>query len=148
MESSSSCSSSGIVLYIDIYIVDDYSLVMLCHNSVIDLLERCTSMGLVFTQVIAPCLPRGYRVVFNNVSAVLRLENIIKWFFMPRSRRVCPLLVTAWYGCALTFAFSSIGGFAWHGCSSASMSNWIAMTGCCKELGSQGLFYEILGGHC
>ena len=43
--------------------------------------------GLIFISMIALCLLQRYRVVFSNVSMVLKLLYIINWYYMPRGSR-------------------------------------------------------------
>ncbi len=52
----------------------------------------------MFMQMIDLCHASGYRVVFDNVSMVLRLLNIIIWGYMMRDNRGGPLMVIAQYG--------------------------------------------------
>jgi hypothetical protein len=60
----------------------------------------------MFMQMIALCHASRYRVVFDNVSMVLRLLNIIIWGYMLRDNRVRPLMVTAQYGYSSTLVYS------------------------------------------
>jgi len=120
---------------------------MLRKIDMVDLPKSYSGIGLVFIHMIALYSYRGYRVAFSNVSVVLRLVNAIKWVFTPQCRRDWLPLVTAQDRCALTFAFRSMGS-SWNGCSSASGASCMAMTGCCKELGSPGWFRDIPRGHC
>lgn len=62
----------------------DFSLDLLCCATV-SLPERCNDCGLVSAMVVALYLSRRCRVVFSNVGAVLRLIDIAKWIFTPRS---------------------------------------------------------------
>jgi hypothetical protein len=67
-------------------------------NCVGSLPERCNGVGLMSDLSVALFRVHGYRVVFSNVSMVLRLLNIINWAYMLRDSRGGPLMVTAQYG--------------------------------------------------
>ena len=87
-------------------------------------------------RMIALYLSRGYRVVFNNVSVVLRLLNIIIWGYILRDSRGGPLMMTAQYRFFSTLVYST-KTLSWHGYSFVIISGWMAMTDCRKELGNQ-----------
>jgi hypothetical protein len=90
------CLSTGFHLY-------------LCRYScVTSLPERCSGVGLMFMRMIALYYSRGYRVVFDNVSMVLRLLDIINWAYMLRDSRCRPLMVAAqyWYSTTEEVVFS------------------------------------------
>ncbi len=62
--------STGLTLYLN-YI-----------NCVGSLPERCNGVGLISNLSVALCRVHGYKVVFRNVSMVLRLLNINNWAYM------------------------------------------------------------------
>jgi hypothetical protein len=69
------------------------SLTLYLHyvNCVGSLPERCNGAGLMSDLSVALCRVHGYRVVFSNVSMVLRLLNIINWAYMLCDSRGGPL---------------------------------------------------------
>ncbi len=67
------------ILFHSYYPSNDFLLYLSRYNCVASLPEICIGVGLMFMRMIALYLSRGYRVVFNNVSVVLRLLNIIIW---------------------------------------------------------------------
>ncbi len=71
-------------------------------NCVGSLTERCNGAGLRSDLSVTLCQACGYRVVFSNVSMVLRLLSIINWAYMLRDNRGGPLMVTAQYGYSST----------------------------------------------
>ncbi len=78
----------------------------LCHtNCVGSLPERCYGAGLMSNLSVALCCVHGCRVAFSNVSAMLRLLNIINWAYMMWDSRGGPLMVTAQYGYSSTLVY-------------------------------------------
>ena len=76
----------------------------------VSLPEICNGIGLVFTYLIALCHLQRCRVVFINVSMVLRLLSIIKWCYMPWIYRGRPLMVTVQYGYSSTCVYRAKKG--------------------------------------
>jgi hypothetical protein len=60
--------------------------------------EKCNGVGIVSDSSIALYHLQRCRVVFINVTMVLRLVNIIIWAYMLWDSRGGPLMVTAQYG--------------------------------------------------
>ena len=101
----SSLYSFGPLLYLHHYSSTTFGLYLLSISYMASLLEICSGIGLVFIRMIALCHLQRYRVIFSNVSAVLRLLNIIKWCYMPRNCKDRPLVVTAQYGYSSTCVY-------------------------------------------
>ena len=80
------------------YLSTDFILYLYQYSSVGSLLERCNGVGLMSEYSVTLCWELECRVVFNNVSVVLRLLDIINWAYMLRDSRGGPLTVTAQYG--------------------------------------------------
>ena len=76
---------------------------------------------------------------------VSRLRDIIIWGYMLWMRGG-PLMVTAQYGYSSAPVYNS-KLIPWGGYSSVFSPGCMVMTGCRKELGSQGLLLEVPGGH-
>ncbi len=74
----SSYYSFSPLLYLYNYLSIDFSSYLSHNNYVASFLEICNGIGLMFIYMIALCHLQRYRVVFSNVSAVLRLLDIIK----------------------------------------------------------------------
>ncbi len=107
-------SSSSCNLFCNTFRINEYSslyifgtllslstgLTLFLHyiNCVGSLPERCYGAGLMSDLSVALCRLHGYRVVFDNISMVLRLLNIISWAYMLRDSRGGLLMVTAQYG--------------------------------------------------
>ncbi len=60
-----------------LYLSTGFTLYLCRYSCVTSLPERCSGVSLMFMQMIALYFSRGYRVVFDNVSVVLRLLDII-----------------------------------------------------------------------
>jgi hypothetical protein len=142
----SSLYSLGPLLHLHNYLSTNSSLGLSCINYMASLPEICNGIGLVFIRMIALCHLQRCRVIFSNVSAMLRLLNIIKWCYMPRNCRDRPLMVTAQYGYSSTCVYRAKKG-SWCEYSSISITNWMAMIDYRKELGNQGWFLDIPGEH-
>lgn len=56
-------------------------------------------------QMIALYYSSGYRVIFDNVSMMPRLLNIINWAYMLRDSRGGPLIVTTQYEYSSTLVY-------------------------------------------
>ncbi len=104
-------------------------------------------MGLVSDLSIALYHLQTCRVVFINVSMVLRLLNITIWAYMLRDCRGGPLMVTAQYGYSSTLVYISKTN-SWGGYSSVFSPDWTAMTGCRHKHGNPGWSLETPGTHC
>ncbi len=74
----SSLYSFGSLLHLHNYLSTDFSSYLSHNNYVASLLEICDCIGLMFIYMIAPCHMQTCRVVFSNVSVVLRLLDTIK----------------------------------------------------------------------
>ncbi len=72
----SSLFSFGLLLN-SYYLSTNFTLYLSRCNCVASLPEICVGVGLMFTQMIAQCLSRRYRAIFNNVSVILGLLSII-----------------------------------------------------------------------
>ena len=81
------------------YLSTDFILYLYQYNCVASLPERCNGVGLMSKYSVTLCRELGCRKVFNNVSVVLRLLNIINWAYMMRDSRGGQLMVIAQYGC-------------------------------------------------
>ena len=108
--------------------------------------ERCNGAGLMYDLSVALCHVHGCRVVFSNVSMVLRLLNIINWAYMLRDSRGGPLMVTAQCRYSSTLVHIPKRN-SWGGYYSVFSPGWTAM-GCRKKLGNPGWSLETPGGHC
>ena len=64
------------------YSSTNFGLYLLSISYMASLLEICSGIGLEFIRMIALCHLQRCRVIFSNVSAMLRLLNIIKWCYM------------------------------------------------------------------
>ena len=119
--------SSGPLLHL-YYLSTDFMLYLSRYNDVASLPEICNGVGLKFISMIALCLLQRYGVVFSNVSMVLRLLDIINWYYMLRDSRGGPLMVIAQYGYSSTWVYS-IKTISRCGYSSVFITGWMAMTG-------------------
>ena len=90
----SSLYSFGLLLKL-YYLSIGFTLYLSRYNCVASLPEICNGVGLMFMRVIALCRSWGCRVVFNNVSVVLRLLDIINWGYILRVSRGGLLMVIA-----------------------------------------------------
>ncbi len=91
------------------------------------------------------CHDDDIRVVFGSLGVVSRLRDIIIWGYMLRMRGG-PLMVAAQYGYSSARVYSP-KLISWGGYSSVFSPSCMVMTGCRKELGSQGWLLEVLGGY-
>ncbi len=105
----------------------------------------CFGAGKMFASAITLCLDDDIRVVSSSLDVVSRLRDIIIWCYMLRMRGG-PLMVTAQYGYSSAPVYNS-KLIPWGGYSSVFSPGCMAMTGCRKELGSQGWLLEVTGGH-
>ena len=136
--------SFGILLH-SYYLGTDFTLHLSRYNCVASLPEICNGVGIMTMQMIALCHGSGYRVVFDNLSMVLRLLNIIILGYMLRDNKGWPLMVTAQYEYSSMLVYNP-KLISWYGYSSIFIFGWTAMTGCRKGLDNQGWSLEIPGG--
>ncbi len=80
-----------------VYLSIVFTLYMYQYSRIVSLPERYNGVGLVSEYSVALCHLEGCRVVFNNISIVLRLLSIIIWAYMLRNSRGGPLMVIAQY---------------------------------------------------
>jgi hypothetical protein len=106
---------------------------------------RCFVAGIVFAYAITLCHDDDIRVVSSSLDVVSRLRDIIFWGYILRMRGG-PLMVTAQYGYSSAPVYNR-KLISWGGYSSAFSPGCMVMTGCRKELGSQGLLLEVPGGY-
>ncbi len=85
------------ILFHSYYLSADFTLYLNQYSHVTSFPDRCIGVGLVSDYSVALCWLQGCRVVFSNVSAVLRLLDSINWSYILRLRGG-PLMVTAQYG--------------------------------------------------
>ncbi len=71
--------SYGPLLYLDNYSSTNFGLYLSRINYVVILPEICNGINLVFIYVIVLCHLQRCRVIFSNLSMVLRLVDIIKY---------------------------------------------------------------------
>ncbi len=107
--------------------------------------ERCFDVGIMFAYAITLCHDDDIRVVCGSLGVVSRLRDIIIWGYMLRMRGG-PLMVIAQYGYSSARVYNS-KLISWGGYSSVFSPGCMVMTGCRKELGSQGWLLEVPGGH-
>ena len=91
------------------------------------------------------CHDDDIRVVSGNLDVVSRLRDILIWGYILRMRGG-PLMVTAQYGYSSAPVYNP-KLIPWGGYSSVFSPGCMVMTGCRKELGSQGWLLEVPGGH-
>ena len=115
-------------------------------NCVCSLPERWNGAGLMSNLSIALYHVHGCRVVFSNVSTILRLLNIINWEYMLRDSRGGPLMVTAQCRYSSTLVHIPKRN-SWGGYYSVFSPGWTAMIGCRKKLGNPGWSLETPGGY-
>ncbi len=106
---------------------------------------RCFGAGIMFAYAITLCHDDDIRVVSGSLDVVSRLRDIIIWGYMLRMRGG-PLMVTAQYGYSSAPVYNP-KLIPWGGYSSVFSPGCMVMTGCRKELGSQGWLLEVPGGH-
>ncbi len=107
--------------------------------------RRSFGAGIMFAHVITLCHDDNIRVVSGSLDVVSRLQDIIILGYILRMRGG-PLMVTAQY----RYSSASVYNpklIPWGGYSSVFSPGCIVMTGCRKELGSQGWLLEVPGGH-
>ena len=98
---------------------------------------RCFGAGIMFAYAITLCHDDDIRVVSGSLDVVSRLRDIIIWGYILRMRGG-PLMVTAQYGYSSSRVYSP-KLISWGvGYSSIFSLGCMVMTGCRKELGSQG----------
>ncbi len=124
------------ILFHSYYLSTDFTLYSNQYSHVTSFPDRCIGVGLVSDYSDALCRLQGCRVVFSNVSAVLRLLDTINRGYILRMRGG-PLMVTAQYGCPL-HVYIILSAISWGGYSSVFSPGWMARTGCRKELSNQG----------
>jgi hypothetical protein len=107
--------------------------------------ERCFGASIVFAYAITLYHDDDIRVVSGGLDVVSKLRDIIIWSYILRMRGG-PLMVTAQYGYSSAPIYNP-KLISWGGYSSVFSSGWMVMTGCRKELGSQGWLLEVPGGH-
>ncbi len=139
----SSLYTFGTLLYLSI----GFHLYLCPYSCVTSLLERCSGVGLMFMRMIALYYSRGYRVVFDNVSMVFRLLDLIYQAYMLRDSRGGPLMVTTQYGYSSMLVYIP-KTLSWGGYSSAFSPGWTAMIGCRNKLGNPGWSLETPEAHC
>ncbi len=94
--------SFGPLLYLYNYSSTKFGLYLTRIKYVASLPKICNGIGLVFIHMVALCHLQRCRVIFSNVSVVLRLLDIIKWCYMPQICRGRPLMVIAQHGYSST----------------------------------------------
>jgi hypothetical protein len=126
-----------------LYLSTDFIFYLSRYNDLASLLEICIGVGLMLLSMIALCQLQRYGVVFSNVCVVLRLLDIINWYYMPRGSRGGPLMVA---GYSSTWVYITKTN-SWCGYSSVFITGWMAMTYCRKKLDNQGWSLKTPGGH-
>ena len=106
---------------------------------------KCFGAGIMFAYAITLCHDDDIRVVSGSLDVVSRLRDIIIWGYMLRMRGG-PLMVTAQYRYSSARVYSP-ELISWEGYNSVFSPGCMVMTGCRKELGSQGWLLEVPGGH-
>ncbi len=101
--------------------------------------------GIMFPYAITLCHDDDIRVVSGNLDVVSRLRDILIWGYILRMRGG-PLMVTAQYGYSSAPVYNP-KLIPWEGYSSVFSPCCMVMTGCRKELGSQGWLLKVPGGH-
>ncbi len=103
----SSYYSFGHLLHLYNYSSTDFSLYLFQYNYIASLPEICNDVGLMFISMIALCHLQRCRVIFSNVSAVLRLLDTVKWCYMPQVYIGGPLMVITQYGYSSTCVYNT-----------------------------------------
>ncbi len=111
----------------------------------VSLSRRCFGAGIMFAYAIILCHDDDIRVVSGSLGVVSRLRDIIIWGYILRMRGG-PLMVTAQYGYSSAPVYNP-KLISWGVYSSVFSPGCMVMTGCRKELGSQGWLLEVPGGH-
>ncbi len=106
---------------------------------------RCFDAGIMFAYAITLCHEDDIRVVSGSLDMMSRLRDIIIWGYMLRMRGE-PLMVTTQYEYSSARVYNP-KLIPWGGYSSVFSPGCMVMTGCRKELGSQGWLLEVPGGH-
>ncbi len=132
LEYSSLCNS-GIEILSE-YINANFTLYSCYTDYTASLSGRCIVTGIKFVYAITLCHDDDIRVVSGSLGVVSRFRDIIIWGYMLWMRGG-PLMVTVQYGL-----------ISWGGYSSVFCPGCIVMTGCHKELGSQGGFSKYQEG--
>ncbi len=65
------------ILFHSYYLSTDFTLYLNQYSRVTSFPDRCIGVGLMSNYSVALCRLQGYRVVFSNVSTVLRLLDTI-----------------------------------------------------------------------
>ncbi len=107
--------------------------------------ERCFGAGIMFAYAITLCHDDDIRLVSGSLGVVSRLRDIIIWGYILRVRGG-PLMVTAQYGYSSAPLYNP-KLIPWGGYSSVFSLGFMVITGCRKELGSQGWLLEVPGEH-
>ncbi len=84
------------ILFHSYYLSTDFTLYLNQYSRITSFPDRCIGVGLVSDYSVALCWLQGCRVVFSNVSVVLRLLDTNNWGYILRMRGG-PLMVTAQY---------------------------------------------------
>ncbi len=106
---------------------------------------RCFGAGIMFAYAITLCHDVVSRLVSGSLDVVSRLRDIIIWGYILWMRGG-PLMVTAQYGYSSSPVYNpKLISWGWY--SSVFSPGCMVMTGCRKELGSQGLLLEVPGWH-
>ncbi len=106
---------------------------------------RCFGAGIMFAYAITLCHDDDISVVSGSLGVVSRLRDIIIWGYILRMRGGS-LMVIAQYRYSSAPVYNPML-ISWGGYSSVFSPGCMVMTGCCKELGSQGWLLEVPGGH-
>ncbi len=107
--------------------------------------RKCFGAGIMFAYAITLCHDDDIRVVSDSLGVVSRLRDIIIWGYRLRMRGG-PLMVTVQYGYSSARVYNP-KLISWGGYSSIFSPGCMVMTGCHKELVSQGWLLEVPGGH-
>ncbi len=102
---------------------------------------RCFSAGIMFAYAITLCHDDDIRVVSGSLDVVSKLRDIIIWGYMLRMRGG-PLMVTTQYRYSSARVYSP-KLIPWGEYSSVFSPGCMVMTGCRKELGSQGWLLKV-----
>jgi hypothetical protein len=106
---------------------------------------RCFGAGIMFAYAITLCHDDDIIVVSGSLDVVSRLRDIIIWGYILRMRGG-PLMVTAQYRYSSAPIYNP-KLISWGGYSSVFSPSCMVMTGCRKELGSQGWLLKVPGEH-
>ncbi len=100
----------------------------------------------MFAYVITLCHDDDIRVISGSLDVVSRLGDIIIWGYILRMRGGL-LMVIAQYGYSSAPPVYNPKLIPWGVYSSVFSPGCMIMTGCRKQLGSQGWLLETPGGH-